>query len=72
MTERSNDATHQPHVFVEKDVPLMSMIAGDRGKVVPDGPVTGVAAVCGLCLKPRADRIHIEGQAEADAEMKWG
>jgi hypothetical protein len=29
--------------------------------------------MCGLCRKPREDRIHVEGEIEADFESpRWG
>jgi hypothetical protein len=60
---------NKPHAFVEKDVPRMSMIAGDSGRgFVPSGRPVGPAAVCGLCRRPRADQIHLDGQASADVE----
>jgi hypothetical protein len=62
----------QPHVFVEQAVPGASMVAGDHSRgFVPAGPALETAAVCGLCRKPRGDRLHVEGKAEAESQS-WG
>ena len=65
---------NKPHVFVEKDVPRMPMIAGDGGRgFVPSGRPVGPAAVCGLCRRPPTEQIPLDGQAGADAESpNWG
>lgn len=68
------DSAAKPHVFVEQDVPSMAMLAGDNGRgFVPAGSPLTTASVCGLCRKPRGDRVHVEGRAEADSESSnWG
>jgi hypothetical protein len=66
---------NSPHVFVEQDVLPLSrpiMEAGDSGYVPPPTP-GGVSQICGLCGKDRENHLHIEGEAQADAESpRWG
>ncbi len=64
---------HQPHVFVEVDqLPLSPPLPVLRSFVPPAIP-GGKSAICELCHKSKSDRIHIEGQVEADAESPhWG
>jgi hypothetical protein len=48
---------------------------GRGGSMVYSSPPIpgGKSKVCGLCATPKSDRIHIEGELEADAESpKWG
>ena len=66
---------HQPHVFEEVDLLPMSQPFTTQGvgPYTPPPTAGSKAIVCGICKKPRADRIHIEGEAEADAESPhWG
>jgi len=67
---------HQPHVFEEVDVmpdsPPLSAL-GPLSMYVPPATPAGKSMVCGVCGLPRRDRVHIEGEAEADAESpRWG
>jgi hypothetical protein len=65
-----------PHVFVQLDLlPMSTPRADDTGGAWHGAPPTpgGKSRVCGLCGKPRRDRIHVEGEARADAESpRWG
>ena len=66
---------HQPHVFVGVDLLPMSkpFTVGGVGPYTPPPTSAGNSRVCGVCKKPLADRIHIEGEAQADAESPhWG
>ena len=66
----------KPHVFEEMDLlPMTNPFTnqGLGGPYTPPPTPGGKSLVCGLCKKPRTDRIHIEGEAEADAESPhWG
>jgi len=66
----------QPHVFIEVDLLPMSpplVPRGSMGMYIPPPTPAGKSTICGVCRKPRTDRVHIEGEAEADAESpKWG
>jgi hypothetical protein len=65
------------HVFQEVDVlpmatPSNTLEVGLGPYATPPTPIIK-SQVCGLCRKPRMDRVHIEGEAEADAESpNWG
>jgi hypothetical protein len=76
MTAAKNDAADLPHVFAETEVPQSAFYTapgGSRGVVYTAGAPMGKGLVCGICRKPRADRIHVEGEALADAEApNWG
>jgi hypothetical protein len=65
-----------PHVFVEVDLlPMSTPRADDTGGARYGSPPTpgGRSRVCGICKRPRGDRIHIEGEVRADAESpRWG
>ena len=66
---------HQPHTFEEIDLLPMSRPHSNigMGPYVPPPTPGGKSVICGICRKPRGDRIHIEGEAEADAESpNWG
>ena len=68
-------AKHQPHVFEEMDLLPMSkpFTTYPGAPYTPPATPAGKSVVCGICKKPRADRIHIEGEAQADAESPhWG
>jgi hypothetical protein len=78
MTHEAESAKldkHEPHVFQEVDLLPMSrpFTTQGVGPYTPPATPGGKSQVCGLCRKPREDRIHIEGEAEADAESpNWG
>jgi hypothetical protein len=72
----------KPHVFMEIDeLPMTPPFGVDSG-VPGSGPGGGftqppipgrVSGLCGVCHKRRTDRIHIQGEAAADAQSpKWG
>ena len=67
---------HKPHVFEELDLMPFSLPLGVRGEMdpyVPPPTPAGRSRVCGVCGLPKSDRVHIEGEAEADAESpRWG
>jgi hypothetical protein len=67
---------HEPHVFVDVDLMPFDMPFGGRsaGSMFTPPPTPGGhSRVCGVCGAPKADRVHIEGELEADAESpKWG
>jgi hypothetical protein len=43
------------------------------GPYTPPPVPASRALMCGLCRKPREDRIHVEGEIEADFESpRWG
>lgn len=69
---------HQPHAF--EATPEVPLVPTGAGIVLAQGlPVerTGLPGLteskCALCGAPRGDKIHIEGEKEADAESPhWG
>jgi hypothetical protein len=67
---------HEPHVFEEVDLLPFSPPLAPRGPgnlFVPPATPAGQSLICGICSNPRSDRIHIDGEAQADAESpKWG
>jgi len=67
---------NEPHVFVEMDqMPFSPPLVprGGPGQYTPPPVPAGKPQACGICRKPRTDRIHIAGEAEADAESpNWG
>ena len=71
----SVDAT-APHVFEEVDLMPGSLPLGNRGTMgmySPPPTPPGKSVVCGICRQPRSARIHIQAEAEADAESpRWG
>jgi hypothetical protein len=75
MTE--DRTSNKPHVFQEVDLlpmttPLVTQDIGG-GPYTPPPTPGGKSQICGVCRKPRTDRLHIEGEAEADAESPtWG
>jgi hypothetical protein len=75
-TDKAAPDADKPHVFVELDLPQVAEAVspgGTRGVFVPPKMGAIKSQVCGLCRKPRMDRLHIEGEAEADAESpNWG
>jgi hypothetical protein len=65
---------HEPHVYVVVEVPRAAEPNGRLGAafMLPKMKQPTMS-VCGLCLKPRTDPLHVEGQAEADSESpRWG
>jgi hypothetical protein len=67
---------HQPHVFLELDQMPVSPPLGARGAggpFVPPATPAGHSTACGICGAPKTDRVHLDGEAAADAESpKWG
>jgi hypothetical protein len=67
---------HKPHSFEEVQLLSGSMPFPPRGVAGPyvAPPIPGgESRLCGLCGKARSDHLHIEGEAEADAESpRWG
>lgn len=66
---------HQPHVFEEVELPPVSkpFTSQGVGPYTPPPIPPGKSLVCGICRKPREDRVHIEGEARADSESPhWG
>jgi hypothetical protein len=67
---------HQPHVFVDMDLMPFSppLVPRGVGSSFNPPPIPGgKSKLCGICHGPKSDRVHIEGEAEADAESpKWG
>lgn len=69
---------HQPHAFEPTpEVPIVPTGTGimlEPGMTVEGTGSAGLtASKCALCGAPRGDRIHVEGEAEADAESPhWG
>lgn len=67
---------HEPHVFEEVDLLPFSAPMGAKGvgnMYVPPATPTDHSRICGICSAPKSDRIHIDGEAQADAESpKWG
>jgi hypothetical protein len=67
---------HEPHVFQPIDFMPMSPPFGLRGVAgvfTPTKLNSGKSRICGICRLPRADRMHIDGEANADAESpNWG
>jgi hypothetical protein len=69
---------HLPHAF--EPIPEVPSVYPRTGTMLQQGVVAagmGLPAVgnakCALCGAPRGDRIHLEAEAEADAESpKWG
>jgi hypothetical protein len=64
----------EPHVFVEVDVPRAAEPNGRLGAafILPKMAQPRLE-VCGLCMKPKSDHLHLEGQIEADVESpRWG
>jgi hypothetical protein len=73
MTRRVKSV--EPHVFQEVDLLSMAKPQGHivMGPYTPPPMPAGKSVVCGICKKPRGDRIHIEGETQADAESpRWG
>jgi hypothetical protein len=66
----------QPHVFMEFDQLPVSPPLGNQGVgggFIPPAVPGGHSKQCGICGAPRTDRIHLDGEAAADAESpKWG
>jgi hypothetical protein len=67
---------HQPHAFAEVDELPMTQAAEPLGRgggfLSPPVPMRK-SSLCAICHMPKGDRIHIEGEAEADAESPtWG
>jgi hypothetical protein len=67
---------HQPHVFEPSpEVPIIYPRTGSMlQQGLPAGPMGPASSPnCALCGAPRDAQIHIEGNAEAEAESpKWG
>jgi len=69
---------HQPHPFQpSSEVPVVYPRAGAMLQEAADTEGTALPHAgepnCALCGAPRDAQIHIEGEAEADAESpKWG
>jgi hypothetical protein len=62
-----------PHVFLEVDLMSFSPPMVQRVMYVPPPVPGGKSTLCSVCHLPKSDRIHIEGEAEADAESpRWG
>jgi hypothetical protein len=69
---------HQPHAF--EPVPDVPSVYPRTGTMLQQGVVASGMGLpnasnpkCALCGAPRRDRIHVEAEAEADAESpKWG
>jgi hypothetical protein len=67
---------HEPHVFMDVNELPMTPPLGNRGigggYVQP--PIPGrTSGLCGICHEPRTDRLHIDGEAQADDESPhWG
>jgi hypothetical protein len=74
-TNRTPDK-HQPHAF--EPIPEVPSVYPRTGTMLQQGLPAGVMGPasnpkCALCGAPRGDRIHVEAQAEADAESpNWG
>jgi hypothetical protein len=65
----------KPHVFVEVDLLPFSPPLGARGMAfyTPPPVPAGRSKICGVCRASRDDRIHIDGETDADAESpNWG
>jgi hypothetical protein len=68
----------KPHPFEPGPaVPIVYPRGGAMVREIPEDDGTILeqpnAANCTLCGRPRNDRIHVEGKAEADAESAdWG
>jgi hypothetical protein len=65
----------RPHIFQETEIPPVTepLTSHMGGPYTPPPVPPSPALVCALCRKPREDRIHIAGEAEADAESpRWG
>jgi hypothetical protein len=68
-------AKDRPHVFQEAQLPPISQpfTSHGGGPYTPPAVPPSKARVCALCGRPSADRVHIEGEARADAESpRWG
>jgi hypothetical protein len=68
---------HQPHIFMDVDeLPMTPPFGVDHGTAggFTQPPIPGrKSTLCGICHAPRSDRLHIEGEVEADAESpNWG
>jgi hypothetical protein len=69
---------HQPHAFEAR--PEVPIVYPRTGTMLQQGiPAEGMglpkasSTKCALCGAARADRIHVAGEAEADAESpNWG
>jgi hypothetical protein len=66
----------QPHAFEPSpEVPLDPRAGAQQEAAAPEGAELAHSGEsnCALCGAPRADKIHVEAQAEADAESpRWG
>jgi hypothetical protein len=68
-------AANRPHVFQEMEIPPVTepFTSHMGGPYTPPPVPASRALMCGLCRKPREDRIHVEGEIEADFESpRWG
>ena len=67
---------HQPHAF--EPTPEVPIVYPRTGTMLQQGLPAGVTGLasgpnCALCGAPRGDRIHVQGEAAADAESpNWG
>jgi hypothetical protein len=66
---------NQPHVFEDVyEIPMVppAGVTGSEWNQLPVIPGRE-STLCRLCHAPRGDRLHIEGEAEADGESpNWG
>jgi hypothetical protein len=73
---------HQPHVFMAaQELPMTPPFGVDHGGAgsgagggYTQPPVPGrESLLCEICHQPRTDRLHIDGEAQADEESpRWG
>ena len=78
MGESSTPDKHQPHAF--EATPEVPIVYPRTGVMLQQGITAegmGLPRVsgprCALCGAPRSDRIHIQGEEQADAESpNWG
>jgi hypothetical protein len=73
---------HHPHVFEEViELPMTPPFGVDHGPAgsgpgggITQPPIPGrISALCGICHRPRTDRLHIDGETIADGQSpQWG
>jgi hypothetical protein len=65
---------HKPHVFEAIEIlPLSPVGARGIATYVPPPVPGGTSKVCAVCRGQKGDRIHVDGETEADAESpNWG
>ncbi len=67
---------HQPHIFRDsRELPITQAAEpyGTGGGYLSPPVPTRESTLCEICHEPRTDRLHIDGEAQADEESPhWG